>query len=131
MIEEKSKGKLTPRGTKRKKEPDINQSRMTQYYSRREKIEASASRSKPDIIQGVTSDPLLGVPGSCEPSETSRGATCLEPEVRGGAKGNRGKKRTTTSVLERWLKRPGALRKDTLAADNRQVGKDNRGGNNK
>ena len=53
------------------------------------------------------------------------------PEVRGGAKGNRSKKRTTTSVLERWLKRPGAPGKGTLAADNRQVGKDNRGENNK
>ena len=42
-IEERSKGKQTPRGTKRKKEPDIHQSRMTEYYSRREKKETSVS----------------------------------------------------------------------------------------
>ena len=125
-FEDRSKGNTTPRGTKRKKEPDPHQSRMTQYYSRREKIEASAS-NKPNTTQGVTYDPLLGDPGSCEPTITSRGATGLEPEVRGGAKGQKGKKKTSTSVLERWLKRPGASRSGTQAADNEQGGNGNRG----
>ena len=122
-LEERLKGN-TPRGTKRKKEPDPHQSRMTQYFSRREKIEASASNK----LQGVTCDPLLGDPGSCEPTTTSGGATGLEPEVRGGAKEQKEKKKKTpTSVLERWLNRPGASRSGTQAADVRQGGKGNRG----
>ena len=126
-LEERLKGNITPRGTKRKKEPDPHQSRMTQYFSRREKIEASASNK----LQGVTCDPLLGDPGSCEPTTTSGGATGLEPEVRGGAKGQKGKKKTSTSVLERWLKRPGASRSGTQAADDKQGGNGNRGDKNK
>ena len=129
-IEDRSKENITPRGTKRKKEPDPHQSRMTQYYSRRERIEASAS-NKQSTTQGVTCDPLLGDPGSCEPTTTSGGATGLEPEVRGGAKEQKGKKKTSTSVLERWLNRPGASRSGTKAADDKQEGNGNRGDRNK
>ena len=74
---------------------------------------------------------MLGDPGSCEPTTTSGGATGHEPEVRGGAKELKGKKKTTTSVLERWLKRPGASRSETQAADNGQGGKDTRGDSTK
>ena len=105
---EKPKGKATPKGTKRKKEPDPQQPRMTQYFLKRDKIEAKASKSN----QGATCGPLMGVPGSCEPTTTSGGATGLVSEVSGGTKEEKAKKRTKPTVLERWI-RPGGPGKET------------------
>ena len=95
---------------------------MTHYFSRKERIEATASK----LTQGVTCDPLLGDPGTCEPTMSSRGATGLEPEERGGAREQKGRKKATTSVLERWLQRPGATRNGTQAVGRGKGGKDTR-----
>ena len=121
-FEERSRGKTTPRGTKRKKEPDPLQSRMTQYFSRKERIEATASK----LTQGVTCDPLLGDPGTCEPTISSRGATGPEPEERGGAREQKGQKKATPSALERWLQRPETTRSGTQAVGRGKGGKDTR-----
>ena len=66
---------------------------MTEYYSRREKIETSVSKENSNSNQEVINDPLLGVPGSCEPTTPSRGATSLESELCGGGQGTERKEK--------------------------------------
>ena len=60
---------------------------------------------------------------------TSRGVTGPEPEVCGGARGYRGKKKTNPSVLERWLQRPGGPGEETQVAGKEQGGSGTRGEN--